>query len=105
MPGPDNGPCLCMKQCATAYSPAEKGYGPSYALAANAAVGGNENDALLPAIAVEVFHTYTLIHDDLPAMDNDDLRRGKPTSHKNSGKLAQFSLVTPCLLLHSNGSH
>ena len=42
-----------------------------------------------PAIcAVEFLHTYSLIHDDLPAMDNDDLRRGKPTSHKKFGEAA-----------------
>ena len=40
---------------------------------------------LLPAIAIEMIHTYSLIHDDLPSMDNDDLRRGKPTNHKVFG--------------------
>jgi geranylgeranyl diphosphate synthase, type II len=38
--------------------------------------------AVVPAVALEMIHTYSLIHDDLPAMDNDDLRRGKPTNHK-----------------------
>ena len=38
------------------------------------------------AAAIEMFHTYSLIHDDLPAMDNDDLRRGKPTNHKVFGE-------------------
>ncbi len=42
--------------------------------------------ALLPACAVELVHTYSLIHDDLPCMDDDDLRRGKPTSHKVFGE-------------------
>ncbi|MCD8090125.1 MAG: polyprenyl synthetase family protein [Clostridiales bacterium] len=46
------------------------------------AVGGNPADALGFACAIEMIHTYTLIHDDLPAMDNDDFRRGKPTCHK-----------------------
>jgi len=46
-------------------------------------------DALLPvACALECIHTYSLIHDDLPAMDNDDLRRGKPTNHKVYGEAA-----------------
>ncbi len=46
-------------------------------------------DALLPvACAIECIHTYSLIHDDLPAMDNDDLRRGKPTNHKKYGEAA-----------------
>src|SRR3954469_4615906 len=43
------------------------------------------NLGLLPAIAIEMVHTYSLIHDDLPSMDNDDLRRGKPTNHKVFG--------------------
>lgn len=48
--------------------------------------GGNKNDALKVACAIELIHTYSLIHDDLPAMDNDDLRRGKPTNHKVYGE-------------------
>src|SRR5216684_3909230 len=42
--------------------------------------------ALHPACAMEFIHTYSLIHDDLPALDNDDLRRGKPTCHKKFGE-------------------
>ena len=49
-------------------------------------VGGNEEDAIPFAIAIEMIHTYSLIHDDLPALDNDDLRRGKPTNHKVFGE-------------------
>jgi len=44
--------------------------------------------ALHPACAIEMIHTYSLIHDDLPALDNDDLRRGKPTCHKQFGEAA-----------------
>ena len=44
--------------------------------------GGEESAAIPFACAVEMIHTYSLIHDDLPCMDNDDLRRGKPTNHK-----------------------
>jgi geranylgeranyl diphosphate synthase type II len=58
---------------------------PALCLAAAAACGGREADALPLACAVECIHTYTLIHDDLPAMDNDDFRRGKPTNHKVFG--------------------
>lgn len=43
---------------------------------------GNVEEALFPAAAIELIHTYSLIHDDLPCMDNDDMRRGKPTLHK-----------------------
>lgn len=49
-------------------------------------VGGNEEDAIPFAMAIEMIHTYSLIHDDLPALDNDDLRRGKPTNHKVFGE-------------------
>lgn len=48
--------------------------------------GGDLEDALPFACALEMIHTYSLIHDDLPAMDNDDLRRGKPTNHKIFGE-------------------
>ena len=48
--------------------------------------GGTEEAALPYACALEMIHTYSLIHDDLPCMDNDDLRRGKPTNHKVYGE-------------------
>jgi geranylgeranyl diphosphate synthase type II len=54
---------------------------PILCLAAVNAVGGDERDALPAACAIEMIHTYSLIHDDLPAMDNDHLRRGQPTCH------------------------
>ncbi len=47
--------------------------------------GGNPADALQFALAIEMIHTYSLIHDDLPCMDNDDMRRGKPSNHKTFG--------------------
>ncbi len=52
---------------------------PLICLAAAEAVGGSAVDAAYPAAAIEMLHNYTLVHDDLPAMDNDTLRRGKPT--------------------------
>lgn len=55
---------------------------PLLVLASCEAVGGSLDDALPVAAALEMIHTYSLIHDDLPAMDNDDLRRGRPTCHK-----------------------
>ncbi len=54
---------------------------PNLCLAAAEAVGGNSGDAMAAACALEMIHTYSLIHDDLPAMDNDRLRRGRPTCH------------------------
>lgn len=65
--------------------------------------GQEEEDALPFAGALECIHTYSLIHDDLPAMDNDDLRRGKPTSHKVFGEaaaiLAGDALLTEAFVL------
>jgi geranylgeranyl diphosphate synthase type II len=55
---------------------------PILAMAAAKAVGGKEEVLLRPACALECIHTYSLIHDDLPALDDDDLRRGKPSCHK-----------------------
>ena len=52
---------------------------PQICLAAAMAAGGKAEDALLPACAIELLHSYTLVHDDLPAMDNDVTRRGKPS--------------------------
>ena len=70
---------------------------PVLAIAAGEALG-TELGAELPGCAVECIHTYSLIHDDLPALDNDDLRRGKPTCHKVYGEamaiLAGVGLLT-----------
>ena len=59
---------------------------PALCMAACALCGGAPEDALLAACALEMIHTYSLIHDDLPAMDNDDMRRGKPSNHKAFGE-------------------
>lgn len=59
---------------------------PIFALEFANACGGSKEDALPLACAMEYIHTYSLIHDDLPCMDNDDLRRGKPTNHKVYGE-------------------
>jgi geranylgeranyl diphosphate synthase type II len=59
---------------------------PVLALATAAAVGRDPEDVLPFAAALELIHTYSLIHDDLPAMDDDDLRRGRPTNHKAFGE-------------------
>ncbi len=71
---------------------------PALCLAAAAACGGDADGAMPVACAVECIHTYSLIHDDLPAMDDDDYRRGKPTNHKVFGEgiavLAGDALLT-----------
>ena len=59
---------------------------PILCLAAADAAGGTAADALFPACAVELLHPYTLVHDDLPCMDNDLLRRGQPTVHAKYGE-------------------
>ena len=59
---------------------------PALVLATAEAAGGAIDDALPSACAIEMVHTYSLIHDDLPCMDDDDLRRGRPTSHKKFGE-------------------
>jgi geranylgeranyl diphosphate synthase type II len=61
---------------------------PALTLAVCEAFGGRTEDALHPAAALELIHTYSLVHDDLPAMDDDDLRRGRPTTHKEFGEAA-----------------
>lgn len=71
---------------------------PRLTILACAACAGREGDAVNAAVAVEMVHTYSLIHDDLPAMDDDDLRRGRPTCHKKFGEalaiLAGDALLT-----------
>ncbi|MFO7782996.1 MAG: polyprenyl synthetase family protein [Thermodesulfobacteriota bacterium] len=59
---------------------------PILCIAGAEAVGGDGHDVLPAACALEMIHTYSLIHDDLPVMDDDDLRRGKPTNHKVFGE-------------------
>jgi geranylgeranyl diphosphate synthase type II len=71
---------------------------PILSMAAAEAVGGQAEAALLPGAAIEVLHTFTLIHDDLPSMDNDDLRRGRPTCHKVFGE-ANAILAGDALLI------
>ena len=76
---------------------------PVLVLAAAEACGGRREDALLPACAVEALHTYSLVHDDLPCMDDDDLRRGRPTTHRIFGEgmavLAGDALLTEAFAL------
>jgi geranylgeranyl diphosphate synthase type II len=71
---------------------------PFLVLACCRVCGGNEASAMPAAVAIECVHTFSLIHDDLPAMDDDDLRRGKPTNHKVFGEamalLAGDALLT-----------
>jgi len=82
---------------------------PVLLLAACEAVGGDPRAALPAACAVEMVHTYSLVHDDLPAMDDDDFRRGRPTSHRVFGEataiLAGDGLLTQAFIQLSNGDY
>ena len=79
---------------------------PVLMIAACEAVGGDASQVLPAACAMEMIHTYSLIHDDLPAMDDDDFRRGRPTNHKVFGEataiLAGDGLLTEAFVLLSN---
>ncbi len=81
---------------------------PILALASYEACGGNPTEIVPYASTLELVHTYSLIHDDLPAMDNDDLRRGKPTNHKIYGEaiaiLAGDALLTEAFSILSDSS-
>ncbi len=79
---------------------------PILMMAACEAVGGTPQQVLPAACAIEMIHSYSLIHDDLPAMDDDDFRRGKPTNHKVYGEakaiLAGDGLLTEAFILLSS---
>jgi len=76
---------------------------PILCTAAAEACGGEVKPSLRPACAVELVHTYSLVHDDLPCMDDDDLRRGRPTCHKVYGEgmavLCGDALLTEAFLI------
>lgn len=81
---------------------------PILALSSYEACGKDPKNIIPYASALELIHTYSLIHDDLPSMDNDDLRRGKPTSHKVFGEaiaiLAGDALLTEAFLMLTHNS-
>ncbi|MDD2365393.1 MAG: polyprenyl synthetase family protein [Desulfuromonadaceae bacterium] len=82
---------------------------PILMMAACQAVGGDTERTIPAACAMEMIHTYSLIHDDLPSMDNDDFRRGNPTNHKIFGEaiaiLAGDALLTEAFKLTSDPRH
>jgi len=77
---------------------------PLLVLAASEAVGGNQAAALRAACATELIHAYSLVHDDLPCMDNDVLRRGKPTVHVKFGEADALLAAMRCRPWPSNCS-
>ena len=66
---------------------------PALAVAASDCLAGERARVLPVAAALEMIHTYSLIHDDLPAMDDDDFRRGKPTCHRQFGEAAVLRMA------------
>ena len=79
LPRADERPAVLSEAMRYAVGTGGKRIRPLVCLASSVAVGGKAEDAKYPAAAIELLHNYTLIHDDLPAMDNDRERRGKPT--------------------------
>ncbi len=86
LPAEDTRPALLSQAMRHAVRSGGKRLRPILCLASAEAVGGTAEAALSPACAVELLHTYTLVHDDLPCMDNDLVRRGLPTVHARYGE-------------------
>jgi geranylgeranyl pyrophosphate synthase len=82
LPGEDEPPVRLHRAMRYSLLAGGKRLRPALVLACCRAAGGDDARCAPGLVAVECFHTYTLIHDDLPAMDDDDLRRGRPTCHK-----------------------
>lgn len=108
LPGEENYPPVIFQAMRYSLFAGGKRIRPVLCLAAMEALGAAKSlqlAALPVACALEIIHTYSLIHDDLPAMDNDDCRRGKPTSHKVFGEdiaiLAGDALLTEAFCLMS----
>jgi geranylgeranyl diphosphate synthase type II len=106
LPGEQNDPSVIFQAIRYSLLAGGKRIRPILCLAAAEAIGGNAVSVLPAACALEMIHTYSLIHDDLPAMDNDDYRRGKLTSHKVFGEdiaiLAGDALLTEAFRLLTN---
>ncbi len=98
LPVEDNKPSILHRAMRHSIFAGGKRIRPILAMAAAEAVGSRGESVLSLAVSLECLHTYSLIHDDLPAMDDDDLRRGKPTAHKVFGEavaiLAGDALLT-----------
>jgi geranylgeranyl diphosphate synthase, type II len=105
LPGEDSIPADIYKAVRYSVFNGGKRIRPILCLAAAEAVGGDLGPAIPVACALELIHSYSLIHDDLPAMDNDDFRRGKPACHKVFGEniaiLAGDALLTEAFVLLS----
>jgi len=107
MSGGSRAPARLMEAMRYSLEAGGKRLRPALVLLSCRACGGNDATALPAAVAMECIHTFSLIHDDLPAMDNDDLRRGRPTNHRVFGEAVAilagdgllalaFELLTHC---------
>jgi len=105
LPGEDNYPPVIFKAVRYSLFAGGKRMRPILCMASAEAVGGNVESILPVACSLELIHTYSLIHDDLPAIDDDDYRRGRLTSHKVFGEdiaiLAGDALLTEAFRLMS----
>ncbi|MGH8044472.1 MAG: polyprenyl synthetase family protein, partial [Stenotrophomonas sp.] len=88
LPSPDHAPQRLHQAMRYAVLGGGKRMRPLLVYAAGQIFGADENALDAPAMAVELIHAYSLVHDDLPAMDDDALRRGRPTCHKKFGEAA-----------------
>jgi geranylgeranyl pyrophosphate synthase len=86
LPAPPDGPAVVADAMRYSVTAGGKRLRPLLCLASADAVGGDRAIAMPAACAIELIHTYSLIHDDLPAMDNDTMRRGRPTLHVVAGE-------------------
>jgi geranylgeranyl diphosphate synthase type II len=86
LPADDEAPTVLSQAMRYSIFPGGKRFRPVLVLAAAEAVSGSSDHAMLPAIAIEALHTYSIVHDDLPALDDDDERRGKATVHIKFGE-------------------
>ena len=100
LPGRDESPSTIHKAMRHSVFAGGKRVRPILVLASGQSLDGDKDVLLQLGAAIEMMHTYSLIHDDLPALDNDDLRRGQPTCHKVFGEaiaiLAGDALMTRC---------
>lgn len=98
LPPEDSFPAVIYRAMRYSVTNGGKRLRPILTLAACEAVGGDPDTAIPTACALELIHAFSLVHDDLPALDNDDFRRGKPTSHRVFGEataiLAGDALLT-----------
>src|SRR3954465_11685353 len=98
LPPPDTPPAVIHEAMRYAVLGGGKRLRPILAIAAAEACGGDARALMKPFAALELIHTYSLVHDDLPALDNDDLRRGRKTTHvvfgEAMGILAGDALLT-----------